>query len=386
MLKDEFDTPDRAYTFYYDESNNVRKLYINEGDDSYNIDNDKAKAAAANFILAGVAHRGEPSTAEVARLLAELQLQASARELKFKHVAKGGFCAALKSRQIGVILRWLLESDLYVHYFNLNIEYWSFIDIIDDCVLHCVENERLAFPGDVHIRYFLDYHKDFLLRLIVGHRTEFISTVKRYGYPSFEGREREFLSALRNLICLHLTEAEASTSPEGEDGLMGFRSLDELLELSLDIDEMTLTLGPEENMLIDGFSVFYQHRAQSFPNSTHIFDEENEVEKAFLAMQAHKELPPVQCSFVKSIDSPLTQVSDVVAGLFARYFDFIEKHSQAEMEKKRRDFSQVQRENMELMRSLVEKTDDECPQMLFYVMSMRELDRHRQFMFSDENG
>lgn len=382
MLKEVFDTPERAYTFYYDESNNVRKLYINEGDDSYNIDNDKAKAAATNFMLAGVAHKGSESSAEVERLFSGLQLQPSSKELKFKHVARGDFFSVLKSTQVRTILRWLLESDLYVHYFNLNIEYWSFIDIVDDCVLHCLENERLTFQGDAHFRYYLDYHKDFLLRLIRENRMAFIATVKRYGYPSFNGRERDFLSALRGLISQHTIEAAASKSQEGGDDLMGFKSLDELLELSLDIEEMALTLGPEENMLIDGLSVFYQHRAQSFPNSTHIFDEENEVEEAFLSMTAHSYMPLVRGRFVKSMDSPLTQLSDVVAGLFARYFNFIERNALEEMEEMRRGFNHVQRENIGLIRSLVEKTDAECPHMLLYVMSMREHERHRMFMFS----
>lgn len=123
-----FDSSGSFYTFYYDESNNVRRLSINKHKNSYNVDNDKNQIAAANFMLAGVAHKDRTSTADVGALLTDLRLPPSAKELKFDQVASGRFDMALKSRRVRPFLTWLLDSDLYLHCFNLNMEYWSFID------------------------------------------------------------------------------------------------------------------------------------------------------------------------------------------------------------------------------------------------------------------
>ena len=47
-----------VYTFYYDESNNVRKLYLSKQIDGYNVDHDEDKNTGVNFILGGIAHKG----------------------------------------------------------------------------------------------------------------------------------------------------------------------------------------------------------------------------------------------------------------------------------------------------------------------------------------
>lgn len=384
MLQSSFDYPGCFYTFYYDESNNARKLSINESEDSYNVDNDKNQATAANFMLAGVAHKGTTSTADLAVLFASLRLQTTAKELKFKQLAKGSFDKVLKSQQIRSFLQWLLESDLYLHYFNLNMVYWSFIDIIDDCVLHCIQRGTLRFPHDGIWRYYLDYHKDALYRVICTRKAEFIAMVKRYGYPSIEGNERKFVADLKALVIDHNKQL-IRQKPALESGEINpFRSLVGLLGACSEIDDMTLTLGTEENLLINGFSVFYQHRATSFLHSRHIFDEEDEVEEEIKSMADHDLLAKIHHRFVKSTETPLTQVSDVVAGLYARYFDFIEKNAYENLAALVAGFNTLQRENLGLMKALVEKTHEECPQMLFYVMTLSEHDKHRMFLFPEE--
>ena len=383
MLQPSLDSPERFYTFYYDESNNARKLCINEHENSYNVDNDKKQVAAANFMLGGVAHKGHSTATDVEALFANLHLQPSAKELKFKHVAKGSFDMVLKSQQIRALLKWLLESDLYLHYFNLNVEYWSFIDIIDDCVLHCLQLGQLVFPHDRLHRYYADYHKDALYRLIRARKSEFIALAKLYGYPSIEGKEGKFVVALNSLVKDHVMKLTNQQPAPVQEDVKPFRSLVELLDLCVGIDDMTLTLGTDENILIDGFSVFYQHRAGLFPHSQHVFDEEDEVEEDIMKAAAYEVPPKIQCSFVKSVLSPLTQVSDVVAGLYARYFDFIEKSTYEDLATLGAGLAPLQRENLALMKALVEKTDEECPLMLFYVMTLSEHKKHRLFLFPE---
>lgn len=383
MIHSSFDSPSQCYKIFYDESNNARRLSINERDDSYNIDNDKSQVAAVNFMLGGVAHRGATSTSEVVQLFNALRLPPKATELKFKQVARGAFDAVLKSQQIRTLLTWLRDSDLYVHFFNLNMEYWSFVDIIDDCADFCWRTGKLkdAFPGADFYRFYLDYHKDALHQVIRAKKTEFLRMVKGYGYPAIEGKERAFIGSLNKLVSDYMVEVSSATPRPPREAVMPFLSLTELLSLSEDIDDMSSTHQSEANVLIDGFSVFYSNRASTFSYSEHIFDEEFTVQEEIDSLQASGLGPVMQYRFVKSHLSPLTQVSDVIAGLFGKYFDFIDKNCVEELAQMKAGFNSIQNENLALMKSLVEKTHDECEYLLFYVMTMSEHHKHRLFLF-----
>ncbi|MGX6571887.1 hypothetical protein ACWM58_01315 [Klebsiella quasipneumoniae] len=134
----------KKYTFYYDESNNVRKLALSDKIDGYNIEHDEDKYSSLNFVLGGVAHLNDSSTADFDALKKSIMLQPTAKEIKRDHVATGDFIFMLNSRKLKGLFEWLLQSDLYVQYFNLNMEYWAYLDIIEDCVLFCLEKNFLV--------------------------------------------------------------------------------------------------------------------------------------------------------------------------------------------------------------------------------------------------
>jgi hypothetical protein len=158
-------------------------------------------------MLGGVAHRGTTTDADVAQLFAALRLPTEVPELKFKQVARGAFDAVLKSPQIRTLLKWVMDTDLYIHFFNLNMEYWSFVDIIDDCVDYCLRTGKITppFPGPDFIRYYHDFHKDALYQVIKAEKADFLKVVKRFGYPTIEGRETDFIRSLSKLVADHLT-------------------------------------------------------------------------------------------------------------------------------------------------------------------------------------
>ena len=72
---------DKTYTFYYDETNNIKKLHLKKGDFNY--------AFSSNFVLGGLAYKG--AAPDISDIFSGLQLQASVNEVKLKHIAKGDF-------------------------------------------------------------------------------------------------------------------------------------------------------------------------------------------------------------------------------------------------------------------------------------------------------
>ncbi|MFS2072753.1 hypothetical protein ACEN9D_28780 [Pseudomonas sp. CT11-2] len=385
MIRPSIDSPSLCYTLYYDESNNHRKFYINENKNNYNIDNDpnRKQAAATNFMLGGVAHKKNECKANATELIEGLKLQDSVKELKFGVVARGSFDQTLKSAPLKKILKWLLDSDLYVHYFNLNLEYWAFIDIIDDCTHHCVQNHRLEFKSDLHFREYLDFHKDVLYRVIKADKEKFIGLVKEFRYPFIEGQEQPFVEALHKYVVDYSVKLFMQQPRPDRDEINAFLSLAELFSISLDIEDMTLTLNLEEGVLVDGLSVFYQNRGLMLSHSEHIFDDEFSVEDEIAVLNRSGQSPNFKYKFVKSIETPLTQISDVVAGLFAKYFEFIEKNTLSDLTIIRKKLSPQQLETLNLIRALIEKSHDECEHLLFYVMTLSEHKKHVSFMFPD---
>ncbi|MFJ1259936.1 hypothetical protein [Cupriavidus sp. CuC1] len=382
-----FDSPNEFYTFYYDESNNHRKFYINEEADNYNVDKDhnKKQKAATNFMLGGLAHKGASCAASAADLITSLKLQKTADELKFGQIASGNFDTALKSPQITHILRWILDSDLYVHYFNLSLEYWAFIDIIDDCVHHCVINGKLIFQNEKHWREFLDFHKDVLYRLLEIDKAKFLATAKKFDYPKIDGKEREFLGAIVKLAISRidiLLAVEQSESIAAE--IISMRRLAELLQLSEDIDDMGLTYNDEPGVLVDGLTIFYDHRGTMFPNSEHVFDDEFSVEEDLAVLNRARSGGTFKYRFVNSLDSHLTQVSDVIAGLFGKYFEFIERNELDTLLEVKAKFNRFQAETLRLMKAVIEKSDDESKSFLHYTMTASTHYKHAKFMFPDE--
>ena len=375
------------YTFYYDESNNHRKFYINADDSSYNVDNDtgRKQAAGTSFMLAGVAHRGASHSTDLSVLFESLWLPNTAKELKFSQLARGTFDAALKSARLKTFLRWTLDSDLYIHYFVLNMEYWAFIDIVDDCVCHCLQKGRLialAAPRNFHA--YLNFQKDALYRVLRDEKEKFLGLARTFRYPRIAGREKEFVGALHALVSNRAVRLQESEHAADKRSITQLLSLAELLTKCGDIEELPLTEDLEVGALIDGLSIFYHNRGEMFARSEHIFDEESSVQNELSAMEQVNGLPPFKCKFISSDSSPLTQVSDVVAGLFAKYFDFLENGTSDGLMAARAALTPLQLETLGLMKLLIEKSHDECLYLLHYVTADSVHEKHRRFMFPDE--
>ncbi|HEL5839660.1 TPA: hypothetical protein UOR19_003567, partial [Escherichia coli] len=259
-----------VYTFYYDESNNVRKLYLSKQIDGYNVDHDEDKNTGVNFILGGIAHKGDSSTANFDALKKMIMLQSTAKEIKLKQIATGDFIYMLNSKKLTGFLEWLNESDLFIQYFNLNMEYWSYLDIIEDCVLFCMEKKLLRFYDEIQFRQYQDLHKDELYKVILNDKTSFIKELKSFDYPYLGGKEREFLKVMFNLTAEY-AERIFNFPLSTLDEKLQINSLCDLLEMCIEngMEEFTFTLDERfdnevrdnDNYILDAFTFFYRHRA-----------------------------------------------------------------------------------------------------------------------------
>ncbi len=133
---------DGALSFYYDETNNIRKFYVR--------DNDFNSTFTANFVLGGLVHEG--IAPNVQPLIESFRLQKTTKEVKFKHIAKGSFLDCIKSKKLELFLQFIKDSNLYIHYSSLNILYWAIVDIVDSAIENSDISKKLGFQFSNHLK------------------------------------------------------------------------------------------------------------------------------------------------------------------------------------------------------------------------------------------
>lgn len=361
-----------SYTFFYDESNNIRKLSLING--CFNTDSHANPSPC--FILAGILHEGLSASSDIGELVVNLRLPETVKELKFKQMAKGCFLDNLKSEKLSIILKWLLESDYFIHYSNINMEYWSFVDVIDDYCMYA--HELIGMPFD---RAFLDFHKNALYELMKENRSDFLHLLSSVNYPRIEPKDVQvFHIGLNELLNKQLSIVSKNDRNIGDAILRSMYSLSDLLYTCSDIKKYPIVYEKKPNILIDGLSFFYGHRVKNFSDSSHFLDNETEVKKFFKKSEFFN-LSDINYQFVDSCDYFEVQVSDVLSGLLKNYFTFINNLKIDDVYEVKNSLSGLQRNCLQLIADLISKSDEKNQEFLFCVMSMSEHEKHKKFMF-----
>lgn len=346
---------DDVYSFFYDETNNVRKFHI--VDDGFNVND------PGNFVLAGILHKGVSNSADFGSLISDLRLQKTAKELKLRHIGSGEFEQLMSSDKLSRVLRWLFENEFYIHYFNLNIIYWSFIDIVDSVLAEAMGD---LIPHHMRIKSDL-YH------VLMVDRPAFISGAKKFQFPNVPADSvsefSEWLSGLAQKNCAIL--------PSGRAALLRhfFASM-------RNVDELPFLTGEKEGILVGDFSAFYFRSLYVFKNSHHVFDRETNIERSLDSLNLTSAGNPINnCRFADSKDEISIQVSDVIAGLLGKYFTFVRSRNMKYLAATFKNMSAKQRENMALLENIINSSDDLSNGFFNTIASIDESQRHREFLF-----
>lgn len=341
---------EKPSTFYYDETNNVRKLKVNAR--GFNVEEVKV------FVLGGVSHEGEPRALDLLELRKAMRIQQNVKELKFHHVAKGAFPEILHSTSLRTFLAWVNDSDLLIHYHEADPVYWSIVDIIDS-ILHGVGDPSLYGAHEVI--------KSDLTEIL---RAEMLATTDlfhRYTYPEVNpGVKVAFLTGLLDIVSRNTRKLDE----------LNVSLLRRILLRGLALDSLAFLEGNEPNLLIDSFAIFYAARIAMFSRSTHILDVEETVRDRLNAMQLTQNgLPATHFRFADSTTEPGIQLSDIVVGLLAKMHTFLTKMSMEEVHEFRRSISGISLENIELLRDCLSRSDAENPAFLHHVASLSDREK-----------
>ncbi|MCM3341612.1 hypothetical protein M3650_24050 [Paenibacillus sp. MER TA 81-3] len=334
---------DSAWTFYYDESNNHRKFRLKQTDidTRFNVSEDE------DFVLGGVMYTGNTSISDVDSLLEQLKLQETVKELKFKYIACGDFIQCLSSDKLHSFLKWLLASDLYVHYSNINILYFSIVDIVDSLIVD-VGVKELNFV-------FLNEMKDILYQIVLNEKKEFVNLLYKYGYPNLKtSRIEDFIDSL--ILILEKYE----DTPKFH---VWVTSIKQMLKQAKRGTKLSFIMNNQDYILISDFSAFYLRPFMLFVNSTHIFDNESEIQKIITEF-ATTSNESYNYKFVDSTADKYIQISDVFIGLLGKCFTFINKNTINQLITTIDDLNALQRENLSLLGAIINKSNDKSRALL----------------------
>ena len=319
------------FYFYYDESNNIRKHWLKDGTLNAGIN--------TNFVLAGVVHHENDIDFDVYKLIDELKLQKNINEIKFDKIAHGNFIECLQSKKLNVFLNWLLESDLYIHYMVVNLFYFSIVDIVDSVMTDV--------PYDVQ---FVNDMKA-CLHLIASRESEyFINLLVENDYPNIKKEKiSDFINKLITLIEKYEEDVKLHIS---------LVSLKQLLKKNFKKQELVFIENNEDYILLNEFYGFYMEPIYMFINSEHKFDKESIVFERIKEIKlTYNNVQLSNYEELVSTENLLVQLSDVVAGLLAKFFDYITDIDIINLKMILSNLVGIQKENFIKFSKVINKSD-----------------------------
>lgn len=342
---------DKNYTFYYDETNNLKKFYVREADFNASF--------SSNFILGGLCFEKTPT--DLLDLFSGLKLQNNITDVKLKHLARGEFLDCVKSQKLNYFLEYLLDKRIITHFHWVNLLYWSVADIVDSCIM----NSEIAMKVG---RMMGDKVKDDFYKFAKAEIGAIIDLFYKYQYPNIKPESVvEFIEELEEMFYPYIAYEEYH---------FGLESLRQILDDTREKKVLPLLRGEEDHILIKDFAQFYIDPIGLFKNSVHIFDNEAtvcEALKNIKIVDGDREIK--NYSFVDSKTNPIIQASDIYVGIMGKFSNFLNTNDPEEIVRKIEASDPLQQRNIDLLMLLMSYSDSVNPAFIHSIDSNEEKDK-----------
>ena len=318
-------------TFYYDETNNVRKLLLRQGKFNNSIDGD--------FVLGGIFVPSSSSTnPDYIRTIA--RVGTSVKEVKCRTLCSNpDFWECIESKKVSAFLKWIYESDWLVHYSAINYLYFAIVDIIDSI------NLSMIHP------IYINSLKNELYRVAKENFNSFYNILYSYNFPNIAKKHiprfcDELISIIpqssgRNIWSYYLVK-----------DLMATKEQESLIFLD----------GNPEKTIIKEFAHFYINKIALFDTSKHVFDEELSVQDQLKQIQqCENTTTHTNYVFKKSDKDLYIQVSDCWVGLMGKFSRYVNTTADANVSAIWANLKEEQRNNFSMYAKIIKRSDDFSP-------------------------
>lgn len=344
---------DNKYVFYYDETNNIRKLHVTDG--SFN-------ATPKAFVLGGICFSSSTPTLDAAKIRKLLYIQDNVPEIKLKHIGKGSFTSILNSRALQPFLQLLLAKKINIHFGVLDTLYWSIVDIIDSV---CFElPEFTPFSQLIKNTMYNACHSDL---------EGLAALLNEYGYPNLQRHQAsDFMLRIAKFVNNNTDKNDSFASSGTLSLLTRGATLSNLAFIENNYDS--------ESKLIESFSPFFLRVLYTYPLSTHIFDDEEEIIEQLDKFEYQYQGKPVAYEFTYSNNCIEIQLSDIVCGLIGKYYAFLSESSMGELQSIRSHLNDRQSINLRLLTQLIDQSDAESNGFIHSTLPVQTMDKNQFFL------
>lgn len=337
---------DDEMTFYYDETGNCGKFILTE--DGVNDET----ALEGDFILGGIAFDGQQCPADTGQLLRDLKLQPSIKELKFRHMTRGGktFLEFMGNSRVTTYMEWLHKSGLYIHYATVNSLYYGLVDLVDS-----IWEYRPEFAFNME---WVQYLKSELYNFCMEYLDEALPLLHKYQFPNISREDkREF--------CLEFCDFIQSFNDDTTEAGFGMEVLRQMLKDVGRHGEVSLLYDNDSNILVSEYYAFYLSRCYTYKNAKHYFDFEKVIKAEMDDIELiSNDIPFKNYEFVESKDNELTQVSDVFVGLLAKVFKYLDSVTDKEIKEIDRVKYAQAIMNLQKLHELIIRADRKHPMLI----------------------
>ena len=352
---------DNKFFFYYDESDNIRKFTIKNG----NLNSD----IFTQFTLGGIVGEFEISDNLLNNLFDMLNLQPTIIELKSKHIfnncASDSILNKFQSKKLKIILEYLIESNYYLHYMVINVFYFGVVVEIVDFLL---ESEYERIPKKI-----IDQLKSIVYFSMILEKEKWLNLLVKYKYPNLSQIGTKKL----------LEELEKSIiNIKNSSNLIECNYILVYIRIHLWFKKFDFTKNYNEDDIIHDFSFAYQHNIFIYDNSYHLFDNEDVILKIFEREKFNECKLSLRFNFEDSKKRKVLQISDVCVATISLLYKFFSQNTIWSLEEY---FNNLSKEdyiykNLKLLSLLIRKTIEYDPCFITQMSNPIELEKYHYFI------
>ena len=328
------------YFMYFDETNNFKRVKINENREiirTLNIDNIRE-----HFILGGIATKDHDKPISLEEFVKLVGIhQKNIKEIKSSHIYKGDFLSVLKSKKLTPILKLLRDKHWFIHFCDVNLLYYSIVDIVDSLLFNSIYSQHIWTP-EIFFGIKNEFYRIFNYQL-----SENLARLFQFDYPDVK---KECLHEFKMFVLEMIIKYYHASHSFNYFTVLLIKVLEDSILRQRDL---VFVQDEKKGILIDDFIHFYTTRLCSLEKSILTLDNEGDIVAYFQAnplCMDQKQLLNYQ--FVDSQSNTFIQLSDILVGIISRYLIFADAEL-TEVYNKLESLNEYSLENLYLLNDIL---------------------------------
>ena len=298
-------------TFYFDESNNIKKGIIGKDkDNNEDLEN-------LYFVLGGIAVDKNIDFDDLLRYVGARQVPTDAK-FSFFAFKKNKFEEAISQSRLRKFFEYLLNHKILIHFDVLHYMHFALTDILDSLI---EENDANQFAA---MAYYKQLQSD-MTEVLYQNYDALHEVLVEFEFPNVpKEKANDFINEILDLYTCNYETYDP-------DDIDNFTK--ELLRqiIKAKRNKNNLVFLEDNNSFVISEGVFHNYLSRALEvNDFKYFDNELSITNHFEGLDAEYE-KKLNVKFVDSANSREIQICDVVCGFVARLYNFLSHHEEHEI-------------------------------------------------------